>query len=73
MSSVAGQQIASDGWLSASAASRIIGCHKTSVPKLAQGGVLTVKELPGGVGRVLYLKAECETLAARIIKPATVQ
>jgi hypothetical protein len=57
-------------WVPQNAAGRIIGCPAWNIPKLAAAGYIAVKELPGGIGRPRYLRADCEKLAKEIVTPA---
>jgi hypothetical protein len=58
-------------WISGAEASRVIGCAERQVPELARLGHLSVKALPGRIGRPRYRRCECERLAQQIIRKAT--
>jgi hypothetical protein len=58
-------------WISGAEASRVIGCAERQVPQLARLGHLSVKALPGHIGRPRFLRSDCVRLAQQIIRKAT--
>jgi hypothetical protein len=64
-----GSAKANPDWMTARAASLLLGCPETRVGKLAAEGLITRRTLPNTIPR--YLRTDVEALARRYTTPAT--
>jgi hypothetical protein len=57
-------------FISARKFAALVGCQEKVVPELARLGLLTTRQLPGGLGLKSYLAADAEKIRRMMITPA---